>query len=335
MRFFRRDPDPAQGIEAFWRWWATARDPLADAIATETLDRWVEPISQHVKAIDAGLAWELAKGTSSAHMLVVTPEGDLAVRPRAMAWLAAAPPADATWEYHAARQPGPLGTLRFGDLDIDLAEFRAIAGWDEGRERLDVKLWHPALAGAPQGARLRGAFLFLDNLLGEEGVERWIGEIDVLDDPTGGRTPDELRAEVERRAAEATGESWVLATMEDGRDQAVCVLNLAVKPIDHPTCSSHLQVTVALGLEQLAGADETTAALDAAEDALTEDLRPLGVAHLGRVTRRRERDMHWMVAEPDAAREVARAWATSHRDWSPRIEVRPDPRWDIRRRLGI
>ena len=95
-----------------------------------------------------------------------------------------------------------------------------------------MRLWHPALAEQPVEARLRAAFLFLDNLLGEEGVERWIGEIDVLDDPTGGKTPDELRAEVDRRAATATGEAWVLATIQDGRDVAIAVVNPAVKPID-------------------------------------------------------------------------------------------------------
>ena len=52
---------------------------------------------------------------------------------------------------------------------------------------------------------MRVGFLFLDNLLGEDDVERWIGEIDALDAPIEGRTPDELIAEVRRRAAEAPG----------------------------------------------------------------------------------------------------------------------------------
>jgi hypothetical protein len=338
MRFFRRDSGPADGeaIDTFWHWWSEERDAIAAAIADRTLDRWVEPIGRQVGAIDRRLAWELSAGATAQHALVVTPEGDPAVRPRALDWLAAAPPVDATWEYHAARQPRDLGTLEIGGLSVDLTEFRAIAGWDEGRERLDVRLWHPALATAPQNLGLQTSFLYLDTLLGEEDVERWVGEIDVLDDPTGGRTPDELRAEVQRRAAEATGASWALATMQDGRDAAVVVLNLAVKPIDHPYCQHHLTVTVARGLEQLAGPGEAEAAkLDEAEDRLAADLAPADAVHLGRITRRRDREFHFMVRDPEAARAIAAAWAGSQPQWSPRINVRADPAWEVRRQLGM
>ena len=51
---------------------------------------------------------------------------------------------------------------------------------------------------------MQAGFLFLDHLLGEDGVERWIGAIEFFDAPTGGRTPAELKAEVERHAAEPT-----------------------------------------------------------------------------------------------------------------------------------
>ncbi len=51
-------------------------------------------------------------------------------------------------------------------------------------------------------------------------MERWVGTIDLLDDPTGGRTPDELRAEIERRAADATGEAWTLMQRSDGASSA-------------------------------------------------------------------------------------------------------------------
>ena len=61
-----------------------------------------------------------------------------------------------------------------------------------------------------------------DNLLGEDDVERWIGTIDVLTEPIQGRTPDELRSEVARRAVESSGESWVLAERSDG---AIVVAN--------------------------------------------------------------------------------------------------------------
>ena len=101
--------------------------------------------------------------------------------------------------------------MEMGGTSVDFEAYRAIAGWDDTRQRVDVRLWNPGLAAADPGLRMRAGFLFLDNLLGEDAVERWVGEIDVLEAPVEGRTPEELRAEIERRAAEATGESWTLA----------------------------------------------------------------------------------------------------------------------------
>lgn len=336
MRFFRRNAhvDTAASIEAFWRWWASDRDRLAAAIADGALEPWVEVISKHVHAIDRGLAWELSEGTTARHALVVSPEGDPALRRHARDWLAKAPPADATWEYSAARQPGPPLVLQVGGLDVHLAEFRAIVSWDSARERVDLRLWHPALGDAPADARMRVAFLFLDNLLGEEDVERWIGSVEVREAPTGGRTPDELREEIARRAAEATGDQWTLAMIQDGRDEALAVLNLTVKSIDHPDCRYHLNVTVARGLEQLSQSGETEA-LDAAEDRLVEALVAAGAVHLGHITTRRERRICFMCPDGDRATGTANAWAAEERGFGPRVEIKPDPGWEVQRALGI
>src|SRR5688572_23627857 len=128
MRFFKREShaDPAASIDAFWQWWATDRDRIAEAIADESVQKWVQPISERVRAIDPRLAWELSKGSAAQHALVVTPEGDPAVRHQARLWLAQAPARDMVWEYFAARQPGPLGSLVLDGLTVDLSEFRAI-----------------------------------------------------------------------------------------------------------------------------------------------------------------------------------------------------------------
>ena len=56
---------------------------------------------------------------------------------------------------------------------------------------------------------MQAAFLYLDHLLGEDDVERWIGAIELLEAPAGGCTPAELKAEVARRAAEPPEESWI------------------------------------------------------------------------------------------------------------------------------
>jgi len=287
-------------------------------------------ISGQVSRIHPLLAWELAPGSVAAHALVVTPEGNHETRPRAVAWLAAAPPTDEVWEYHASRQAGPLNTLVIGGATVDLAEVRAIAAWNESREVLNVKLWHRAFPGMPQQARHQVAFLFLDNLLGEDGVERWIGSIDLLEAESGGRTPEELRDEVERRAAAATRDAWVLAERPDRRgDRALVSANAALKHIDHPFAAHHLLVTVDRGLEQLAGSPES-AELNAAEDELVAALEAEGAVYAGRVTERRQRQIHFACEDPDLGVQTARAWAARFDRFGPRVQVKADPAWAFR-----
>lgn len=336
MPFWKRGPkvDRAEAIAAFWSWWAGSSARVASAIESGAAESVVSEISDAVQAIDDKLAWELAPGQTARHAFVVSAEGDLAVRPVALAWRAAAPSSDGTWEFHAARQPGPLGVLRVGSTDVDLAGFRAISSWDANRERVDVRLWHPALQSAPDQVRHQVAFLFMDNLLGEDDVERWVGSIDALDEPIEGRTPDELRDEVRRQAAGATGESWVLATREDGRNRALILVNAAIKPIDHAGSSHHLTVTVERGVEQLANSGEAPE-LDTAEDALVAALEGDGVVHIGHVTENRRRIVHFVCADPGPARATAEAWAAANRRFGPRVDVSDDPHWGFRREFGL
>ncbi len=341
MRFFKRGGDASSGslddrIAAFWAWWPTVGAGIAGSIGDGSLQRWVEPISRAVKDLDPRLGWELSAGAQARHALIVTPEGDPAVRPVALAWREAAPPADATWEYHAARQPGPAGTLQLGGMDVDLADFRAIASWDSARERVDVNLWHPTVAAAPGDAGLRAAFLFLDNLLGEEVVERWIGAIDLLPEAISGRTPAELVAEVQRRSEAATGGTWTLGTLEFGGQEAIAALNLSIKPIDHPYSQHRLTVTIARGTEHLAGVGEAEAErVNDAEDALAAALVEHGGVHLGHVTRRKDRIICWMVRDAEAARAEAGAWAAAHPELGAKVQVTADPGWSIRKELGF
>jgi hypothetical protein len=337
MRFLRRRDEPNAEIpyEPFWVWWGGARDRIARAIAERTLPAVVDEISRNVNALDGRLGWELSKGTKAEHALIVTPEGNPEVRPLALRWADSAPPSDATWEYHSCRQAGPLGTLGIDGRDVNLADFRAIAGWDANRERLDVRLWHPALGVTPPQGRRQIAYLFLDNLLGEDAVERWIGEIEILDLETGGRTPDELKAEVERQAAGATGQAWVLTQGTDHRGNPVLLtVNRALKPIDRPFNQTLVVVTVDRGIEQLANSPES-AELEAAEDRLTEALETVGGVYVGRVTEHRRRRIFAMCPDAARAKDVAEGWARAERRFGPSIEVRPDPGWKFREELGL
>lgn len=332
MRLFRREstgPD-ANAIPAFWSWWSAAADRVASAITSGDPGSMVDEISAAVRAVDGRLAWEVAPGSTSKHALVVTPEGDPALRPVALRLMAAAPEADTTWEYHASRQAGSLGTLEMDGDAVDLARYRGVAEWDDMRLRAHVRLWHPTLEGRPEKLRYHFGFLFLDALMGEDDVERWIGEIDAVAEPVDGLPPEDLRADILRHAGAAASGEWLLVRRSDG---ALIAVDPAAKPIDHPFASTRITATFAVGMEDMAGSD-LLADIQAAEDRLIESLGPTGVVELGHITERRRRSKFLMCEDIDGARTIADAWTKSESRLRPKVEVRDDPGWTVRGELG-
>src|SRR3954469_8302338 len=188
MSIFRRRGDDAsppdqaaatrESIRGFWAWWQTAGAArTAEAIAGPQPARMVDEISGHVHAVHPGLAWELGPGQgASEHVLVVTAEGDPALRGLARRWRIAAPEPDATWEYSDVRLPAPdveHVVLRLVEVDLDAGS--ATADVRVEGTALDVVVHHPAYPQLPQEARDTATFLLLDAVLGESVVETWIG----------------------------------------------------------------------------------------------------------------------------------------------------------------
>jgi hypothetical protein len=344
VRFFKRDPSPE--IESFWTWWPANRVRIAAAIATGGFDdRLVKEISSAVRTIHSGMAWQLAPGRTAEHAFCVSPEGNAEIRQAALRWLAEAPPADATWEYHASKPAAPSMTgLDVGGVRFDLQQMRAIASWDPARQRVDVKLWHPGFARVPEAVRIQVGFLFLDNLLGEDGVERWIGQIDLLDATTGGRTPAELKADIERRSSEgASDDHWVLSTRSgpDGRVEIV-VADAALKRIDHPFADHHAVIRVTPGDDRWLPTDAEAAILNAEEDDLVHRLDGIAV-FAGRTTSPGRREMHFVAEDTTRMRPAIDGWAAglpeSLTDGAPprriKVDFGRDMDWTFQKGLGI
>jgi hypothetical protein len=313
---------------------------LAHAIATGALDQSVAgEISRAVSSIHPEMAWELAPGASAQHAFCISPEGRADLRPVALRWLETAPPADATWQYHASRQPREaLARLEIAGAQLDLGEMRTIANWDASTRRLHVRLWHPQFEGIPPGVRLQVAFLFLDNLLGEDDVERWIGQVDLLDAPSGGRTPHEVREEIERHRSEPGGdENWILGQF-DGPDGPIIVLaNAALKRIDHPFADQHVSIAIVLEGEPGLPDDAEAAQLNAEEDDLVA--RFDGIAtYAGRTTRPGVRTLHFVAEDLERVRATIDAWALDLPDDPPRrikVNFTHDVDWAYRSELGL
>ena len=335
MRFLRRgatEEGLEPKLESFWTWWAGAKDAIAKDIPARQVARRANEISAAVAAVDKRLAWELSPGKTSQHMLVVTPEGSAEVRPIAIAWLNSAPAADATWEYRASRQPGEPRTLVIGGVTVELSEMRARSQWDSDRELLSVQLWHPAFEPLPKQVRGQIAFLFLDNVLGEDDVERWIGAIEIDETARTGETPEALANEVRRQAEAATGDQWVAAESTDaGGDPVIIRYNASIKRIDHPFAANHLEVSFDSGMDDPDGRQGRANA--AAAEQLADSLRDIAV-DCAYITDRRRRTIHFACEDGPEALAIANAWADEHRDLNPKAKVEPDPTWTFRGLYG-
>ena len=313
MPFFRHGPERPAAPADFWTWWPSGRERIAEAIATSRFDQaLIAEISRAVSSIHPAMAWELAPGRAARHAFCVSPEGNAEVRQAALRWLDGAVPADETWEFHASKQAArQLGALRIGSQEFDLNEMRTMAVWDPTRRRFDVRLWHPRFVDVASAARLQLGFVFLDKLLGEDDVERWIGQIDLAEAPVDGLAPEGLRAEVERRGREPAGDAtWIVGKVSqpDGT-VAIASVNAAIKRIDHPFLDYHVTITTQLGVDRMPN-DAEVETLNAEEDDLLARLGEVAL-YVGHVTAPGLRTMHLVAEVPDRMRPAIDAWAAA------------------------
>lgn len=239
------------GVEAaiaeFWRWWAQAAPSLEAAISNGTLGEQAGQINAQVTAIDPNLAWEFGPGHSSQHHFTVSAGGDPALRRVARRWLLAAPAADAIWTFYDMRQPGPLDSvLSFADAELVLADVR-VAGQQRG-SGLDVLLHHPLFANLPEATQAQISYLCLDNALGEQTVELWIGAVEYSGTDPGGTVPlSELPGIVAEVIAEGMPDGemgWTVLEGDGPRGPVTILCQSRLSSVQAPDLDQHIAVEV-------------------------------------------------------------------------------------------
>lgn len=319
----------ADPIEEFWTWWTAAAPRIVAAMETHDLGGLDEEITAHVQAIDEGLKWELGPGGGDKPAFALCWDGDIERRRITERWLATAPENDPAWDYFPARPPGTGWedlTMELGPHKVEFGKFLCAFAPDENTERVDVEIFHPATVKAPENVRGTAAFVMLDRAFGEDGVERWIGSVEIATKkPKDAVSIAELVAAVAEIQENATGDVCNLYEGEVDGAPVFILKNEALKIIDHLHCDQVLAVTIkyeaeATGLPAKADSD----ALDALEDTLIEALGDAAVYH-GRETGSGERTIY-MFATADAAKLVE-PWAEkAGREID--IELAPDPTWE-------
>ena len=244
----RQDParvvlrDADAGIAAFWPWWAGLDADARLKLATGQDPALMDALSQRVAAMHAALAWEFGPGRTSEHALTLSGEGDPVLRLVAERWRRAGPGDDPTWSYQTTRQAVArdelLGvTLRYEDVDLKLGETQLAVVRNERRPRLDLELWHPGFVRLSESSRGAAAFILLDQTLGEDATERWIGAMEVTSIPPA--KPIDLLGlgdEVAKLVATTKENSHVVA---EGKDPdtgqpLVFTLDVTIGRWDHP-----------------------------------------------------------------------------------------------------
>lgn len=333
-----------EGIKKFWRWWPKVRPRVEAAISGAGFDPdLVEEINDHVSAVDERLDWELAPGVrGAAHAFCVSPKGDPELRLLTELWRVSGPPADATWEYHGARQGGPVRAgmqLQIDGVDVSAADFSVAFEVDRTRERIDARYFHPAFAKRPpleDKLRFTITYLVADAMFGEDGVERWLGVIEPVNArPADAQPMSALQAAVDELTRSATGEKFALLRGEDGEGKPVfATINLAVKRVDHLLCTMHVAVDIEIADPDENGLSKTeeAPALDELEVELTTALGP-GAVFVGRETRRGRRVLHWFTPEDGPQRSAIEAWTASHPERGVQATWTRDPGWTLLQRF--
>ncbi|HEY0637932.1 MAG TPA: hypothetical protein VGD67_09815 [Pseudonocardiaceae bacterium] len=183
LKFLRREPgDPAaEAVATFWRRWERLRPAVTDALEDGEVHLVEARLAAAVARMHPRLGWSLSGGRGEPCALVITGEGDVALREITDAWLAAAPTGDG-WTYHDAAQamenPADF-TLDVGEHRVALADVR-IGALVDG-EIVHVAVHHPVMPWLSAGDRDALSFVALDTALGERVVEERIGYVEPVD----------------------------------------------------------------------------------------------------------------------------------------------------------
>lgn len=221
FRRFRRRPeiiderpgDPEQAAQEFWQRWQELLPDISAALGDREPQRFEHDLTEAIAAMHPDLQFSVDRGRRAIYSLVVTGQEDPVLRPYTDAWLAAAPPEDAIWEYHDSVPPVPDPsevTVNMGAHQIALADVRVVAQVDEPSGNVDVAVHHPELAELEPHAREALTFLPLDATLGERLAARWLGRVETADNaPENAITLLDLRDLVHRLDVGDTGEENV------------------------------------------------------------------------------------------------------------------------------
>ena len=324
---------PADGIAEFWAWWVTARPEIEAAIAANAPERYEPDLTVAVHRIHPGLQWEVG-GRDGDYQLVVTACGRPEPRSAAARWLLAAPSERSGWAFHATRQPDPAALSLHLNVDSGAGKL-AMAGLsvavveDEQSWRVHVAVHHDGFAALADAQRLDIAYLALDWALGEQDVQRWIGEVSTVAELPDAAIPIASLATTVAGFAERHPRAFALVGATVEGLPLTAVVQVPLSPVDFPLFDQHIAVAVPYaamnaGRLQVGLSAERIRAFDDALSGLVGDDAVLAVAvsHDGR------RVFHYYTDPLSSVAERVAAWDHGWPEGRVDIQVSSDPAWN-------
>ncbi len=170
-----------QRMDEWWRSFRENEGKLRTHFRNEShwdISAWM---AETLGTVHPVLMWEFGPAVRcDGHRLVITPENDHHLRPLVDTLLRRAPSLDG-WEFYDARLPEQLEIAR---LTVDARSGGSIEGVTAlvapGEDRrIDLTFCGPNTTGPDDEQARRDAFVAAETLLGEQVLDRWIGEIRV------------------------------------------------------------------------------------------------------------------------------------------------------------
>lgn len=179
----------ANEIRRFWSWFATACSLLATLYEEKKFDDLSTKVNAELNKLDEELPWEIGPGKRTKYSFSFSPEGNKRLAELIRQLIASAPELK-DWEIYATRRSRtPPGVIRFPEsgTEISTSMWRFVPKENSKTGRLDLIIFGPELLSVDRDTGLKAISLYLDQSLGEEMVEEWIGRIEIERAPEGGK----------------------------------------------------------------------------------------------------------------------------------------------------
>ncbi len=171
-------------VERFWTWFASESERMLSTIDDKRCGDLTDSVSKQVDEFGPGFGWVFGPGENGArHSFTLTGEGVIERQILAQYWQTRAPKLPG-WCFFNSRQAAtgtPTWKINMGAETFEPAAFWCSVFINEQAEKFNITVWHPLFAKLPKDEHFRILFIVLDELFGEFGTQRWLGEIKITD----------------------------------------------------------------------------------------------------------------------------------------------------------